>query len=86
MLEFQKQILTTLVEDDSLLIMAPGLGLFKLFCSFLELYCNNDNHLVFVLNTSPALDKVIQERLLSQGIPQAKALQSIEYDTPSDTR
>ncbi|KAI8332645.1 hypothetical protein BC941DRAFT_436197 [Chlamydoabsidia padenii] len=86
MLEFQKEILTNLVEDDGLLIMAPGLGMFKLFCSFLELYCNNDNHLVFILNTTPALDIAIKERLVSQGIPPSSALQTIDYDTLSDTR
>ncbi|CAO3594824.1 unnamed protein product [Absidia cylindrospora] len=87
MLDFQKQILTNLVEEDGLLIISPGLGLFKLFCFFLELYCNDkDNHLVFVLNTSPSLDTAIQEQLTSQGVPQFATLQSIEYDTPSDTR
>ncbi|KAI9307779.1 hypothetical protein BJ944DRAFT_261379 [Cunninghamella echinulata] len=85
MLEFQKEILTRLVEEDSLVILSPGLGLFKLFCSFLELYCN-DNHLVLVINTTPNQDVAIQDRLASQGIPKSKGLKTIEYGTSSDTR
>lgn len=85
MLEFQKEILTRLVEEDSLVILSPGLGLFKLFCSFLELYCN-DNHLVLVINTTPNQDVAIQDRLASQGVPKSKGLKTIEYGTSSDTR
>lgn len=85
MLEFQKEILTQLVEEDSLLILSPGLGLFKLFCTFLELYCN-DNHLVFVINTTQTQDVAIQQYLTSQGISKARNLKTIEYGTSADTR
>ncbi|KAI8066812.1 hypothetical protein BC940DRAFT_340698 [Gongronella butleri] len=85
MLEFQRQILSELVEQDSLLIMSPGLGLFQLFCAFLELHCQ-DNHLVFVLNTTVAQNAAIQERLLSQGISKAQGLQVIDAETSADAR
>ncbi|KAI8092898.1 uncharacterized protein BX664DRAFT_261045 [Halteromyces radiatus] len=84
MLEFQKQILTNLVEEDSLLIISPGLGLFKIFCSFLQLYCNNDKHLIFLINTTQEQDIAIQERLVLEGVPRSVGLQIIEYDTPSE--
>ncbi|ORX60262.1 hypothetical protein DM01DRAFT_1332415 [Hesseltinella vesiculosa] len=85
MLEYQQQILANLLQQDSLLIMSPGLGLFSVFCHFLQVH-TNDNHLILLLNTTQAQNSAIQEHLLSQGIQIDHGLQVIEYDTPSDTR
>lgn len=85
MLEFQKQILTELVDEDALLVLAPGLGLFKLLCSFIQLYCKG-NHLVLVLNTTQKQDTAIGEHLTAAGIDPEHRMRVIEYDTPADTR
>lgn len=85
MLEFQKQILTEIVAEDALLILAQGLGLFKILCLFLELHCKA-NHLVLVLNTSQTQHAAIRERLAASGMGHENTLQVIEYATPAETR
>ena len=85
MLEFQKQILTELVEHDALLIMSPGLGLFKIFSSFLELY-TKENHFVLVLNTDQAQDMAIIEKQTSLGLLRHERMQIVDAETHADTR
>lgn len=85
MLEFQKQILEDLVAEDALVILAPGLGLFTLLCSFIQLHCKG-NHLVLLLNTTPAQDIAINERLTTMGVDPEHRMRVIDYDTPAETR
>ncbi|ORY94875.1 hypothetical protein BCR43DRAFT_442549 [Syncephalastrum racemosum] len=85
LLDFQKQILQDIVEEDALLILSQGLGLFKILCSFIQLHCT-DKHLVLVLNTTPAQDAAINDHLISQGFDPQNLMQLIDYDTPAEQR
>lgn len=85
MLEFQKQILTDLVDQDALLILARGLGLFNILCSFLDLH-TKDKHLVLVINTTQAQDAAIIDYQATMGLPPANRMQIITAETPADTR
>ncbi|KAG0182633.1 hypothetical protein DFQ29_002965 [Apophysomyces sp. BC1021] len=85
LLEFQKQILTEIVAEDALLILAQGLGLFKLLCLFLQLHCK-DNHLVLVLNTTQTQNAAIRERLAASGVDPEHSMQVIEYATSAESR
>lgn len=85
MLEFQKQILTELVDQDALLILARGLGLFNILCSFLDLH-TKDNHLVLVINTTQAQDAAIIDYQASMGLSPTNRMQTITAETPAETR
>ncbi|KAI8149173.1 hypothetical protein BJV82DRAFT_209509 [Fennellomyces sp. T-0311] len=85
MLEFQNQILTDLVEQDALLVMSPGLGLFKIFSSFLELYAKG-NHFVLVLNTDQAQDMAIIEKQTAMGLSPQERMQIVAAETHAETR
>ncbi|KAG2226446.1 hypothetical protein INT45_000614 [Circinella minor] len=85
MLEFHKQILADLVEEDALLIMSPGLGLFKIFTSFLDLYTKG-THFVLVLNANQAQEGVIVEKQAAMGVPPEEQLQIIHNETTSESR
>lgn len=85
MLEFQKQILTELVDQDALLILARGLGLFNILCSFLDLH-TKDNHLVLVINTTQAQDAAIIDYQAAMGLPSTNRMQTITAETPAETR
>ncbi|KAI9337340.1 hypothetical protein BD770DRAFT_422590 [Pilaira anomala] len=85
MLEFQKQILTDIVEEDGLLITSPGLGLFDILCRFIRLYTAG-NHLVLLLNTSTEQDDLLQEQLIAQGVSTQHLIRRIEYSTPAEKR
>ncbi|CDH49119.1 mus38-like protein [Lichtheimia corymbifera JMRC:FSU:9682] len=85
MLEFQKQILTELVDQDALLILARGLGLFNILCSFLDLH-TKDNHLVLVINTTQAQDAAIIDYQAAMGLPSTNHMQTITAETPAETR
>lgn len=85
LLDFQKQILQDIVDEDALLILSQGLGLFKILCSFVQLHCT-DKHLVLVLNTTPAQDAAINDHLITQGFDPQNLMQLIDYDTPAEQR
>lgn len=85
MLEYQKQILTDIVAEDGLLITSPGLGLFQILCSLVQIY-SGGNHLVLLINTSKEQDKLLQEQLIANGVQTQYLLQRIEYNTPADKR
>ncbi|KAI9014547.1 hypothetical protein CLU79DRAFT_766326 [Phycomyces nitens] len=85
MLEFQKQILSQVVGEDALTILAPGLGLFNILCLFIEMHCRG-NHLVFLLNSNPEQDAAIREQLMMAGILPDKNLKVLDSDTPAETR
>ncbi|KAL0081166.1 hypothetical protein J3Q64DRAFT_1850905 [Phycomyces blakesleeanus] len=85
MLEFQKEILTEIVADDALTILAPGLGLFRIMCSLIEMHCRG-NHLVFLLNSNPEQNAALREHLMMAGILPDKNLKVIDSDTPAETR
>ncbi|KAI7865197.1 hypothetical protein BDF14DRAFT_1828192 [Spinellus fusiger] len=85
MLAFQKNILTDIVEDDMLVIITPGLGLFSLLCEFIQLYTQGQ-HLVFLLNTTPAQDAAIQEYLMTAGVDPDNNVKTIVFDTLAETR
>lgn len=85
MLEYQKQILTDIVAEDGLLITSPGLGLFQILCSLVQIY-SGGSHLVLLINTSKEQDKLLQEQLIANGVQTQHLLQRIEYNTPADKR
>jgi DNA excision repair protein ERCC-4 len=85
MLEFQKQIITDIVAEDGLLITSPGLGLFQILCSFVQIY-SGGNHLVLLINTSKEQDELIQEQLIANGVSTQHLPQRIEYNTPAEKR
>ncbi|KAI9243897.1 hypothetical protein BDA99DRAFT_448776 [Phascolomyces articulosus] len=85
MLEFQKQILSELVDQDALLIMSPGLGLFTIFSSFINLYTKG-NHLVLILNTNQDQNEAIMEKQTTLGIPPDQQLQILDNETTSESR
>lgn len=85
MLEYQKQILTDIVAEDGLLITSPGLGLFQILCSLVQIY-SGGNHLVLLINTSKEQDELLQEQLIANGVQTQHLLQRIEYNTPADKR
>ncbi|KAI9476071.1 MAG: hypothetical protein EXX96DRAFT_575678, partial [Benjaminiella poitrasii] len=84
LLEFQKQILTEIVTEDGLLIISPGLGLFQILCSLIQVY-STGNHLILLLNTTKAEDDLIQEQLIASGVTQ-HTLRRIEYNTTAEKR
>ncbi|KAI8990055.1 hypothetical protein BDB01DRAFT_756085 [Pilobolus umbonatus] len=85
MLEYQKQIITEVVEEDGLLILSPGLGLFNILCSVLQLYTTG-NHLVLILNTTDEQDDLIQAHMVDKGVHSNRLLQRIVYNTPAEQR
>lgn len=85
MLEFQKQILTEVVSEDGLLITSPGLGLFPILCSLVQLYTSGNN-LVLLLNTTKEQDDLLQEHLIANGVPFDDLIKKIEYNTLADKR
>ncbi|OBZ86984.1 DNA repair protein rad16 [Choanephora cucurbitarum] len=85
MLEFQKQILTEIVTEDGLLIISPGLGLFQIVCSLVQIYTGG-NHLVLLINSTKEQDELIQEQLAAHGVPFEHGLRRIEYNTPAEKR
>ncbi|RCH96468.1 hypothetical protein CU098_009318, partial [Rhizopus stolonifer] len=85
MLEFQKQILTEIVTEDGLLIVSPGLGLFQVLCSLVQIYTGG-NHLVLLINSTKEQDELIQEQLIANGVAHQHLLRRIEYNTPAEKR
>lgn len=85
MLEFQKQILTEVVTEDGLLVISPGLGLFPILRSLIQIY-SGGKHLVLLLNTTKEQDDLIQEHLIAKGTHQENLLRRIEYNTPAERR
>jgi DNA excision repair protein ERCC-4 len=85
MLEFQKQILTEIVTEDGLLVISPGLGLFRILCSLVQIY-SGGNHLVLLINTSKEQDELLQEQLIANGVPHEHLIKRIEYNTPAEKR
>ncbi|XP_055328832.1 DNA repair endonuclease XPF-like [Paramacrobiotus metropolitanus] len=53
LLDYEKQIFLDCFHEDGLLVMAKGLGLERIFLSFLRIYCD-PGQLVLVLNVSSA--------------------------------
>ncbi|KAM3586780.1 DNA repair protein RAD16 [Umbelopsis sp. WA50703] len=84
-LGFQREILTEIVAEDGLLILARGLGLRKILCSLLKLY-TDESHLVLLVNSSPAEDTAINDELACMGVPAHQQMKIIEYETPAETR
>ncbi|KAI8576312.1 hypothetical protein K450DRAFT_257648 [Umbelopsis ramanniana AG] len=84
-LGFQREILTEIVAEDGLLILARGLGLRKVLCSLLKLYTDN-SHLVLLINSTPADDTAINDELACMGVPAERQMKVIEYETPAETR
>ncbi|CAJ0752338.1 19747_t:CDS:10 [Entrophospora sp. SA101] len=67
LLEYQKQILTEIVEEDGLLVISRGLGLRIIICSLLKIYSQRKN-LVILLNTPSKEELSIKEELAQIGI------------------
>jgi DNA excision repair protein ERCC-4 len=84
-LGFQREILTEIVAEDGLLILARGLGLRNILCSLLKLYTDN-SHLVLLVNSSTAEDTAINDELACMGVPSDKLMKIIEYETPAEIR
>lgn len=62
-LPFQKEIVTELVAEDALLIMAKGLGLRSIVGAFLQIYSQPQN-LVLLINTNAEEEAALREDLL----------------------
>lgn len=84
-LAFQREILTEIVAEDGLLVLARGLGLRKILCSLLKLYTDN-THLVLLVNSSSAEDAAINDELACMGVPAHQQMKIIEYETPAEIR
>src|SRR5690242_745873 len=67
LLEYQKQILLELVEEDGLLVISRGLGLRRVICSLLKIYSQRKN-LVILLNTNSKEELSIKEELAEIGV------------------
>ncbi|KAJ1987164.1 DNA repair protein RAD16 [Dimargaris cristalligena] len=67
MLEFQRQILTELKDEDGLLILGKGLGLTAILQQFLLAHADTRN-LVLLLNTPPDEEARLRDALARQGV------------------
>lgn len=77
-LEFHREIFSSLLDDDGILIMAQGLGLHKVLLNFLRLHCDPSS-LVLVLGVPKDEQKVIYEELRVIGVPTLPKFISTEY-------
>ena len=62
LMDYEKQIFLDAFHDDGLLIMARGLGVERIFASFLKLYSDPAN-LVLVINTNMKEEEYFVEKL-----------------------
>lgn len=62
LMEYENQIFLDAFEEDGLLILARGLGMERIFSSFLKLYSDPGN-LVLVLNTHSNEEEMFLEQL-----------------------
>ncbi|OWA51802.1 putative DNA repair endonuclease XPF, partial [Hypsibius exemplaris] len=67
LLDYEKEIFLDCFHDDGLLVMAKGLGLERIFLSFLKVYCD-PGQLVLVLNTNADEEEYFIEELRQQKI------------------
>lgn len=70
-LQFHQECLKQLGEEDSLLILARGIGLHKVMLNFLFNYVQSSD-LVLVLNVSASEQQLFIEELLEIGTPLQK--------------
>ncbi|CAF3459035.1 unnamed protein product [Rotaria socialis] len=66
-LQYENEIILQLYHEDGLLILARGLGLERIFCEMMKLYCAEHN-LVFILGCTDAEQNYFTEQLISDGI------------------
>ncbi|KAL1915153.1 uncharacterized protein VTP21DRAFT_7634 [Calcarisporiella thermophila] len=83
-LEFQRQIVTELLAEDGLLILARGLGLPSILCALLQIY-SAPEHLVLLLNTNQEEETALREELAVNGVKQP-GLRVINNETPASER
>jgi DNA excision repair protein ERCC-4 len=62
LLEYEAKIFQDTFQKDSLLIMAEGLGIERIFLHFIRLY-SDSSHLVIILNTHEAEEEYFLNRL-----------------------
>ena len=67
-LDFHREIFSSLLDDDGILVMAQGLGLHKILLNFLKLHCDSSS-LVFVLGVSKVEQATISEELRIADLP-----------------
>ena len=65
LMNYEKEIFLDCFHEDGLLVMAKGLGLERIFLSFLRAYCD-PGQLVIVLNTNPEEEQYFIEELRQQ--------------------
>ncbi|XP_014681675.1 PREDICTED: DNA repair endonuclease XPF-like [Priapulus caudatus] len=63
LLEYERHIFSQLLEENGLVVMARGLGIDRIFTSFLQLYCTDPGMLVLVLNTTSQDEEYFQGKL-----------------------
>ncbi|CAF1473771.1 unnamed protein product [Rotaria sordida] len=66
-LQYENEIILQLYHEDGLLILAKGLGLERIFCEIMKLYCAEHN-LVFILGCSDVEQTYFIEQLINDGI------------------
>ncbi|CAF1127805.1 unnamed protein product [Adineta ricciae] len=66
-LQYENEIILQIFHEDGLLILARGLGLERIFCEMLKLYCAEHN-LVFILGCTDVEQNYFIEQLIHQGI------------------
>ncbi|XP_052256550.1 DNA repair endonuclease XPF-like [Dreissena polymorpha] len=67
LLEYEQQIFLDAFHEDGLLVMAKGLGIERIFLSFLKVYCDPAN-LVLVLNTTNLEEDFYIEQLERENV------------------
>lgn len=77
-LDFHREIFSSLLDDDGILVMAQGLGLHKVLLNFLRLHCDPSS-LVLVLGVPKDEQKVIYEELRVFGVLTLPRFISTEY-------
>lgn len=70
-LDFQKEIVEKLINEDGLLILGKGLGIRKIIAQLLQVYCA-PSYLVFIINHSMDSANYILDVLQQRGIDEDK--------------
>ncbi|CAF2914166.1 unnamed protein product [Rotaria sp. Silwood2] len=69
-LQYENEIILQLYHEDGLLLLARGLGLERIFCEIMKLYCAEHN-LVFILGCTDVEQTYFIEQLINDGIDPA---------------
>ncbi|XP_067940191.1 DNA repair endonuclease XPF-like [Watersipora subatra] len=69
LLEYEKQIFADLLENDGLLVMARGLGIYRIIEAFMKAFCHPAS-LLLVINASTYEEDFLIERLANAGVEQ----------------